>query len=342
MTLRDIPPGTARARELYGDFWLNTEAIPLTALRGGVVVLFFWDFASPASLRALPYLLGWRARYAESGCTVIGVHSPLFPFGKDPEGVRAAVEQYHVDFPVVMDSASMIAGHYDCRVLPEIFLIDIQGFIRYRSAGEGNYAAVEHALQALLYQSGSSGELPLVMEPVRESERAGAVCYRATPDIFTGYLRGSIGNVEGYAPESGVRYEDPGFYLDGRFYAEGDWMNGREAFTLLSEPKNSGHLRVGYHGLEAEGVLGPEGKGKVEITVRQDNEFLGVDIRGDDVRTDETGRSFVVLDRPRVYRLVRNREFGEHLLRLSGDTGDFSAYGFSFTTAAIPELVSKN
>lgn len=342
MMLREIQPGTARARELYGDFWFNTEAIPLAALRGGVVVLFFWDFASSGSLRALPYLFGWRERYAEAGCTVIGVHSPRLPFGKDPEEVRVAIERLHIDFPVVMDNESLIASHYECRTLPEIVLIDKGGFIRYQGVGEGNYAPLEQGLQALLYQSGSPGEMPLVMEPVRDSDRAGVVCYRATADIFTGYVRGSLGNIEGYAPESGVRYEDPGLYFDGRFYAEGEWMNGRDAFTLLSEPKNAGHLRIGYQGVEAEGVLGPEGEERVEITVRQDNGFLGADIRGEDIKMDGTGRSFVLLDRPRVYRLVRNREFGEHLLWLSGDTGSFSAYGFSFSTAAVPELVSKN
>jgi peroxiredoxin len=342
MSLREIQPGTVRARELYGDFWFNTEAIPLSALRGGVVVLFFWDFAFAASLRALPYLVGWRDRYLESGCTVIGVHAPRLPFARDPEEVRNAIERMHIDFPVVVDNESLIATHYDCRTLPEIILIDKDGFIRYRSTGEGQYAAVEHALQALLYQAGVGGEMPLVMEPVRESEGKGVVCFRATPDIFTGYVRGSLGNVEGYSPESGVRYEDPGVYLDGRFYAEGEWMNGRDAFTLLSEPENTGHLRIGYRGLEAEGVLGPEGKGSVQVTVRQDNAYLSEENRGEDIRTDGNGRSYLVVDRPRVYQLVRNREFGEHLLWLSGEAGSFSAYGFSFTTAPVPELISKN
>jgi peroxiredoxin len=342
MSFRDIQPGTVRARELYGDFWFNTEPIPISALRGGVVVLFFWDFAFSASLRALPYLFGWRERYAASGCTVIGVHTPRLPFGKDHDEVQSAIERLHIDFPVVVDNESLIATHYECRVLPEIILIDKDGFIRYRSAGEGNYASIEHALQALLYQSGVGGEMPLVMEAVRDSDRPGVVCYRATPDIFTGYVRGSLGNVEGYSPESGVRYDDPGIYLDARFYAEGEWMNGRDAFTLLSEHRDEGHLRIGYQGLEAEGVLGPEGTGRVEVTVRQDSEFLGAELCGDDIRTDQSGRTFLVVDRPRVYQLVRNKEFGEHVLWLSGDTGSFSAYGFSFSTAAVPELVSRN
>jgi hypothetical protein len=342
MNMRDILPQTTRARELYGDFWFNSEPIPVTALRGQVILLMFWDYASASCLRALPYVFEWRRRYEPVGFVTVGVHTPRFPFEKKIEEVQRAIARYGIGFPVVTDNEALIAANYECRTSPELILVDKDGFVRYRNAGEGGYAGFEHALQALLYNAGATGELPMVMDPVRETDRSGVVCYRATPEVFAGYLRGTIGNVEGYTPESVVSYTDPGMYLDGRFYAGGDWMNDRDCIRMAESGTRDGHLIICYQGLSADAVLVPEGPKKVEITVRQDNEFITPDARGADLQIDAGGRSYLVVEEPRLYSVVRNREYGEHALRLSCDAGRFAAYAFSFTTAVIPELISKN
>jgi thiol-disulfide isomerase/thioredoxin len=341
MTIQDILPQTFRARELLGDFWLNSEPVPLTALRGQVVLLYFWDYSCAGCLRILPYVAEWERRYAPFGLVTVGIHTPRFSFGRRPEHVQKAVSRHAIRFPVVTDNEGLIAMQYECRVLPEIVLVDKDGFIRYRNAGDGNAAAVEHALQALLYSAGVGAELPMIMDPLRESDRVGAICFRATPEVFGGYLRGTIGNVEGYAPESVISYSDPGIYLDGRLYAEGDWRSERECLRLTGDSGREGHVLASYQGLDVQGVLEPEGEKKVEITVRQDNEFLFAN-RGVDVRLDRRGRSYVVVDEPRLYNLVRNREYGEHVIRLSGGRHRFAIYGFAFSTAVIPELVSNN
>jgi thiol-disulfide isomerase/thioredoxin len=342
MTMRDILPQTDRARELLGDFWFNSDPVPLAALRGQVILLEFWDCTSAACVRTFPYVIEWRRRYKNSGLVVVGVHTPRFSFGKHPEHVQGAIARLGIDFPVVMDNESLIASNYGCRSIPELVFIDKDGFIRYRSAGEGNYGAIEHSLQALLYNAGVSEELPMVMEPLRNADSAGAVCYRATPELHAGYLRGSLGNVEGYSPESVVGYNDPGIYLDGRFYADGEWMNGRDFFRLERSNGKEGHIIVPYQGLDVDSVLAPEGAKQVEITVRQDDGYLSAANRGDDVRIDAKGRSFIVVDEPRLYNLVRNREYGEHVLKLGGGNKRFSLYTVSFSTAVIAEVISNN
>jgi thiol-disulfide isomerase/thioredoxin len=341
MTMQDIMPQTVRARELLGDFWFNSEPVPLAAHRGQVVLLFFWDYACAGCLRMLPYVAEWERRYAPFGLVTVGIHSPRFAFAKNPECVQRALAREGIRFPVVMDNEALIAMQYECRVLPEILLVDKDGFIRYRNVGDGNASAVEHALQALLYNAGVGAVLPMIMDPLRESERQGAICFRATPELFAGYLRGSIGNVEGYVPESVLSYSDPGIYVDGRLYADGDWRSERECLRMAGDTEREGHVLAGYQGLDVRGILEPEGEKRAEITVRQDNEFLGAN-RGDDVRLDRRGRSYVVVDEPRLYNIVRNREYGEHVIKLSGGKHRFAVYGFAFATAVIPELVSNN
>ena len=339
--MQDILPQTVRARELLGDFWFNSGPVPIAALRGQVVLLYFWDFSCAGCLRMLPYVAEWERRYAAFGLVTVGVHTPRFSFGKKPAHVQEAVAREGIRFPVVMDNEALIATQYECRVLPEILLVDKDGFIRYRNSGDGNAGAIEQALQALTYSAGVGTVLPMIMDPLRETDRSGAICFRATPELFAGYLRGSVGNVEGYAPESVLSYSDPGIYLDGRIYAEGDWRSERECLRLAGDSGREGHVLARYQGLDVQAVLEPEGEKKAEITVRQDNEFLAAN-RGEDVRLDKRGRSYVVVDEPRLYNLVRNREYGEHLIRLSGGEHRFAIYGFAFATAVITELISNN
>jgi len=337
MTIQDILPQTARARELLGDFWFNSEPVPLAAHRGQVVLLYFWDCAAASCVRMLPYVQEWDRRYGALGLVTVGVHTPRFAFGRDPGNVQRGITRLGVKFPVVMDNGALIALQYDARALPETVLIDKDGFIRYRNPGDGGAVAVEHALQALLYNAGMGAELPPLMEPLREADRPGAVLHRATPELFAGYARGGVGNVEGYAPESVVSYADPGIYLDGRMYVAGPWRSERECLRA----EGDAHVIAAYQGLDVQCVLEPDAGKHAEVTVLQDSGFLGAN-RGEDVRLDGRGRSYVLVDEPRLYTLVKNREYGEHVIRLSGGGIGFAIFGLAFSSAVIPELVSNN
>jgi thiol-disulfide isomerase/thioredoxin len=337
----DIQPQTIRARELYGDYWFNSEPVLVSALRGSVILIQFWDYTCASCIRSLPYVKEWQKKYETYGLTVVGVHTPRFPFGQNPEEVEKALRRFGIKYPVVMDNVALIAAHYDSRTWPTFFLVDKNGFVRFKKEGEGNYAATEHIIQSLLYDAGVGEELPLPMEAIRDIDKVGAVCYRATPEILTGYLRGSMGNVEGYSPESVVDYADPGIYLDGRFYAAGDWMNGRDSLRLDEPQGGEGHIILDYQALEVHGVLRQEGKGKVEVEIRQDDHFLTSESRGEDVRLASDGRSYLVVTEPRLYNLIKNREYGEHVLKLTAHSNAFAVYSFAFLTAVIPELVSN-
>jgi peroxiredoxin len=339
MTAIEFLPQTVRARELYGDFWFNSEPVPVAAMRGQVILIHFWDYTSVACVRNLPYLREWERRYREYGLVVVGVHTPRFNFGKNPEYVQNAVRRYGISYPVVMDNEATIASQYGSMQWPTMMLIDKDGFIRYQNAGEGNYAGTEHALQTLLYHAGVGEELPTIMEPVREGDRQGAVLYRTSPDLYAGYARGSIGNVEGYSPESIIEYEDPGIYLNGRFYVDGPWLNAKECIQFNG---TEGHIILDYEALEISVVMKSEGNVPVRATVIQDGRPLEAGVCGEDVRLLPGGQSVVTVDAPRMYALVRNTEHGRHLLRLGIDSPGLSLYAFAFAGGAIPELISSS
>ena len=70
--------------------WFNTpngESLSMSDLRGKVVLIDFWTYTCINCIRTLPYLEAWQQRYGRDGFTVVGVHSPEFPFEKDASNV---------------------------------------------------------------------------------------------------------------------------------------------------------------------------------------------------------------------------------------------------------------
>jgi thiol-disulfide isomerase/thioredoxin len=342
MTPREIQSNALRAHELYGDFWFNSEPLPVSALRGQVILLEIWDYTCISSHRVMPYVKEWDCKYRDHGLVVIGVHAPKFPFARDPAEVQKAIRRLGIGFPVVMDNQHLIATQYGNRVWPSIYLIDKNGFVRFQSEGEGSYDVIERAIQSLIHDARVGETLPTLMGPVRDEDKPGVACYRSTPEIYSGYVRGSIGNVEGYSPESAVDYVDPQVYLPGRFYADGPWLNQRDCLSFIGQTGRQGHLILKYHALEVNAVLRSERKVSCGLVISQDGRSLDEETKGLDILLDPGGCSLVSVLEGRLYNLVRNREYGEHTLRMAVGADGLALYSFSFVTSIIPELISNN
>ena len=80
--------------------WLNSPPLSNKALRGKVVLVNFWTYSCINSLRELPYMKAWAAKYEDAGLVVIGVHAPEFGFEKDPANVKNAVSDLKVAYPI--------------------------------------------------------------------------------------------------------------------------------------------------------------------------------------------------------------------------------------------------
>src|SRR5512133_568718 len=84
--------------------WLNSAPLGANALRGKVVLVNFWTYSCINSLRELPYMKAWAAKYKAAGLVVIGVHAPEFGFERDMANVRNAVADLNVTYPIPIDS----------------------------------------------------------------------------------------------------------------------------------------------------------------------------------------------------------------------------------------------
>src|SRR3954462_9793278 len=119
-----------RAPEIRGtQRWFNTpggRALTLADLRREkrVVLIDFWTYTCINCIRTLPKLKAWDAKYRRDGLTIIGVHTPEFPFEKDAANVEAAVKQDGLRYPVAQDNKYETWDAYDNAYWPAKYLID--------------------------------------------------------------------------------------------------------------------------------------------------------------------------------------------------------------------------
>jgi thiol-disulfide isomerase/thioredoxin len=130
--------------------WYGVAPLRMDQQRGRPVLIEFWDFCRPNSIRTLPYLKAWHERYASDGLRVIGVHSSGFEPSGDPDEVSAAVQRLQIPYPVVADVEHEIWQLYGNLGWPARYLFDQDSRLRHYHYGEGAYDETEAEIQALL------------------------------------------------------------------------------------------------------------------------------------------------------------------------------------------------
>jgi hypothetical protein len=131
--------------------WVNLDGGKASIIqRGRPMLVEFWDFCRPNSLRTLPYLKAWHKRYSSAGLRVIGVHSPGFEPSRDEQAVREAVARLEIAYPVLIDSAFEVWQDYDNEGWPARYLFDGRARLFDYHHGEGAYAETELAIQELV------------------------------------------------------------------------------------------------------------------------------------------------------------------------------------------------
>jgi peroxiredoxin len=98
-------------------------------------------------------LRDWHHKYQQAGLTIVGVHSPEFPWEKPLAKVQEATARLGVKFPVVQDNGFDIWKRFGVWAWPTIVIVDKKGVIRYSHVGEGAYQKTESIIKQLLAES---------------------------------------------------------------------------------------------------------------------------------------------------------------------------------------------
>ena len=339
--------------------WLNGRPLVPNQLRDKVILIDFWDYTCINCLRTLPYLKQWHQRYAEHGLVIIGIHTPEFRFAQFQTHLAAAIAEYEIPYPILLDNGNENWSRFATKAWPTKFLVDPDGYIRFKRQGEGHYQETEQAIQTLLRLQKPDVPLPDLLPPLRAEDASGAVCYRPTPELHAGFqggglFGGALGNSEGYLPNNFVIYRLPSVreWREGQFYVDGIWRAWPEALAFAGE--QGGEIVLPYSAVSVNAVLAPTAdpvESALEmkptdadpvVEVVQDGRFLTTLQAGRDVIFEENGRSFVRVERPRMINLINNPSFESHTLRLMFQARGLALYTFTFTGCVASPSDSHN
>ena len=331
-------PGPVHAPEFPKNVtWLQGGPLSMAELRGRPVLIDFWDYTCLNCLHTLPYVKAWHARYKDHGLAIVGVHAPEFSFAHNADNVRRAVAEQGLAYPIVVDNDYAVWQAYANRYWPAKYLVDREGYLRYYHFGEGAYDETEQAVQALLREATPDVILPGLLEPLRDEDKPGAVCYRVTPELYLGHQRGRIGNTAEIAIDKPGTYKDLGKHAEGYFYLEGDWLLAAESCARPVGASGESRLHVRYMAKEVNLVMMPPyGGGEGRLELLQNGVPLPPEDLGEDARIED-GKAVVVVSTPRMYRLVNNREIDTHELTLVTQSDGLSLYAFTFGSCVAGE-----
>jgi len=112
----------------------GTAAIPLSSLKGKVVLLDFWATWCGPCKESIPDLENLYKKYHDRGLEVVGIS-----VDKSPEDVPAMVAQLGMTYPVVMATdIPDIREKFKFTGIPQLYIIDRKGRIALEVTGSGH------------------------------------------------------------------------------------------------------------------------------------------------------------------------------------------------------------
>jgi cytochrome c biogenesis protein CcdA/thiol-disulfide isomerase/thioredoxin len=304
------------APEFVGnEQWFNTSGdrpLTLRSLRGRVVLVDFWTYSCINCIRTLPYLKAWDAKYRRDGLTIVGVHTPEFPFEREASNVEAAIRENGIRYPVAQDNEQATWNAYGNQYWPAEYFIDAQGRVRYVHFGEGEYGEKEQVIRDLLAEAGKE-----VQGKETDVHAVAPSTTVTTPETYLGAARAERFTNSELSP--GLHgFSAPAKVPANEFAYHGNWRIALDSATAAG----GASLDLNFGARRVYLVLGSPGHGR-RMRVLLD----GRPISSGDAGSDVHGGSVTVTGQ-RLYNLVDLPRVGHHVLTLKPEAG---VMGYAFT-----------
>jgi cytochrome c biogenesis protein CcdA/thiol-disulfide isomerase/thioredoxin len=296
--------------------WFNTpgdKPLTLAGLRGRVVLVDFWTYSCINCIRTLPYLKAWDAKYRKDGLTIVGVHTPEFPFEREASNVQEAIDTNGIRYPVAQDNEQATWNAYGNQYWPAEYFIDAQGKVRYVHFGEGEYGEKEKVIRDLLAEAGRT-----VKGGETEVHAVAPSATVTTPETYLGAARAERFTNSMLSPGS-HDFTAPASLPDNEFAYHGKWSIALDSATAESDAS----LDLNFRARRVYLVLGSPGRSR-QLKVMLD----GHPISSADAGSDVHG-SAVTVTAQRLYNLVDLAKVGQHILTLEPEAG-VEGYAFTF------------
>lgn len=296
------------------DGFINTNNLPITIseFKGKKIVLLdIWTYSCINCQRTIPYLNEWHKEYEDEGLVIIGLHTPEFSFEKVQKNVEEAVKDFDIKYPVVLDNDFSTWQAYENQYWPRKYLIDIDGYIVYDHAGEGQYKEAEVAIQkALRERAGRLGMNSEVSSNISEPESIVSVEFEKvkSPEVYFGSARNGL-LANGKNGISGEQvFSLPSAILFNKLYLNGTW----DVTPEYAENKSVGSIIFNY---EAKNVYIAAGS----------SQGVEAEIYKDDVLVKK-----IIIKDEGLYPLIQDGDYGRHTLRVMILKPGLKAFTFTF------------
>lgn len=146
-----------RAPELSADTVFNASRYgtpTLRALKGRVVLVFFWTAGDSTTYEALAQLNRWRAVYLNKGFEIVGVYFPEWGSRASRDGLFKRIEALGLEFPILVDDDAGLRSAYGVTAWPAYCLVDRHGYIRRQENGLWDWRGLRVMLEALIEEKG--------------------------------------------------------------------------------------------------------------------------------------------------------------------------------------------
>ncbi|MDE2079044.1 MAG: cytochrome c biogenesis protein DipZ [Patescibacteria group bacterium] len=311
-----------KAPELVSpDAYLNTGDKPITlaSLRGKVVLVDFWTYSCINCERTLPYLTAWYQKYKDQGFVIIGVHTPEFAFEHVKSNVAAALQQFDITYPVVLDNEYQTWNAYRNEYWPHEYLIDMDGYIVHDHIGEGGYTETEQAIQAALAERAARMKTGAAVATSTVAIAPPDLSEIQSPETYFGAAR-NVYLANGMEGQSGSQtLTIPDTTSGNALYLGGTW-NFTEQYASAGMGATVSYT---YHAKDVYFVASGAFSG-TRIEVMQDGKLLG-SAAGSDVVN-----GVLIVTGSRLYHVIANPSGGTHTLELHVRSPGLEAYTFTF------------
>jgi len=124
---------------------LDGGQLALADLRGKGVVLNFWGTWCEPCKKEMPALQKQYEVFKDKGLEVIGVN-----IAESPITVEPFVQQFGVEFPILLDRQSQITKLYRIGPIPTTFFISPEGTVKEIFIGQLNEATIASKVEKIL------------------------------------------------------------------------------------------------------------------------------------------------------------------------------------------------
>lgn len=297
------------------DGFINTDGKPITIreFKGKKVVLLdIWTYSCINCQRTIPYLNEWYKKYKDKGLVIIGLHTPEFSFEKIQKNVENAVKDFHITYPVVLDNDFSTWRALNNQYWPRKYLIDVDGYIIYDHAGEGEYDRTEKKIQEALKELALRVGVQDTISKETFSKPSSVIFVDSrkvkSPEIYFGserneYLANGTSGLDGEQI-----FSLPPAISFNKLYLQGIWNLTSE----YAENKDTASIFFNY---EAKNVYMAAGSD------------TGVFIK---IYKDDTLVKKIHVKDEKLYHLIEDTDYGQHILHVEIPTAGLKVFTFTF------------